>query len=123
MPVERRGLGSRTTLTRRGRGEWHEPGASRKSPEAASGVARQSEGIAELPLLPALRQAVPERHPGLAPPTAERRGWTARGSRTSSRKAGKHGWANWRESSERRGIDRRRFAGSTSRSRAEVSGR
>jgi len=34
MPVERRGLGSRTTLTRRGRGEWHEPGASRKSPEA-----------------------------------------------------------------------------------------
>ena len=72
-----------------------------KGSETPGDVACQSEGIARLSLLPAVRQGVPSRRPGIrlstaAAPTAARRGSTARRSRTSRRTASTDGWTNWR---------------------------
>ena len=62
-------------------------------------VACQSEGIARLSLLPAVRQGVPTGHPGIrlpaaAVPTTAHRGSTARPSRTSRRTGATGGWTN-----------------------------
>src|SRR5512140_1131625 len=61
MPGEQRGLSSRTTREAvRDREIGDEPTNSRNGSEAAAGVACQSEGRTQVPLLHALRQGVPE---------------------------------------------------------------
>src|SRR5437867_3756168 len=80
-----------------------EPNNPSKRSEIADGVARQSEGIAQLPFLRLVRQGVPQGRSGirlrvLQSPMAERQEWTIRRSRTSRRTEKNAGWTNWRKS-------------------------
>ena len=64
MPVEGRGLSSRRTQQVARDAEIGQPSNSGKCSEAADGVTRESEGRAGFPLLCAVRQDQPRRHPG-----------------------------------------------------------
>ena len=62
----------------------------------------KAKGSPELSVLPAVRQGVPAGRVWHSPtdaavPTAARRGWTARRSRTSRSTGWNDGWTNWRK--------------------------
>jgi hypothetical protein len=63
MPVEGRGLASGCWPRSQGRGDWHEPGDSGDDSAAPAQALREGEAGARIPVLPALRQGVPQRHP------------------------------------------------------------
>jgi hypothetical protein len=66
-PVQR----NETQEATKDRGIGDEPNNSTKCPEVADGVARQSEGIAQLSLLCSVRQGVPGRPMNVAEQIAE----------------------------------------------------
>src|SRR3954454_11522846 len=68
-PVEGRGLSSRPAYQgAREPGDWREPPTSTEGSETPDDAACQSEGSAWLPILSAVRQGVPTRHPGVCLP-------------------------------------------------------
>src|SRR5207249_6846682 len=95
-----RGLSSRTTPRGRESGEWREPATSREDSEASGGVARQSEGSAQLPVLPAIRQGVPRGRAGLRLSTLPSQ---RRGRGCGRRKLRGHRGVRHREGGEREG--------------------
>src|SRR3954468_5077929 len=65
-PVEGRGLSSRSAYQgAREPGDWREPHTSTEGSETPDDAACQSEGIAGVSVLPALRQGVSTGHPGV----------------------------------------------------------
>ena len=84
------------------RGIENDSSNPRKCSEVADGVARQSEGIAQLSVLRTVRQGVSQGRSGLSyeccNAMAERQESTTRLSRTLRHTESNDGWTNWRES-------------------------
>ena len=130
MPVEGRGLSSRSTSrrgTRAGRLAMSLPPPP-KVQKLQDGVACQSEGIARLSVLRAVRQGVPQGRAGvgLRPLPCQRR--RAGGRRPDVRghrgvRAWTGGWTNWRKNSGSERIDPNRCDGCTSPNRMASNGR